>query len=350
MRKFLAIRVSAFLTFIFGALISDRNVSEILSRWDSRWYSRIAENGYGNVVHGSGGRILHDYAFFPLFPALERAVHLITRLNFPIAGLAISISASLIAVVAIQRIGEEYYPKYSQNLTIIWAIVPTATVLWMSYSESLFTACSAWALYFALKERWLAAGVAGLLAGATRPVGVALAAALFIHDISRVRASGSYRPFLAALLAPMGIAVYLLYVDLHSHSNSLFAYLHFQAGWGNGFDFGRALFTFAGNGSASGFLVLTLIVAILWLTFRMVRMELPLLLKSYGVVVVLMALTTAGYFSSKPRYLLPAFILLAPVARAISTLTPKTQRVLFWIALPLSSLASTLFLLGSTAP
>ena len=350
MKRFLAIRVSAFLAFFLGSLIAHRNVGAILARWDARWYSRIAENGYGNIVHASGGRTLHDYAFFPLFPALERAVHLITRVSYPISGLVISLLASLVGLVAIERIGMEFYPRYSKQLIIVWALAPTAAVLWLSYSESLFTACSAWALYFALKERWALAGIAALLAGATRPLGVALAIALIVQAIIRAREAHSYRPYLFVLLTPMGTFLYLLYVDLHSRSNDILAYLHFQAGWGNGFDGGHALFAFAISGSPSGFLVLAIIAIFLLLTVAMVRMELPSVLKIYGLAVVFMTLTTAGYFSSNPRYLLPAFILFAPIAQAISTLNPRVQRVLFWIALPLSCIASTLFLLGSTAP
>lgn len=350
MRSFLAIRLATFFTFLAGAAIASRSVTSILSRWDARWYARIAEYGYGNVVHASGGRTLHDYAFFPLFPLLERIVHTLTKLSYPLSGLLISVSASFIAVAAMQTIGARFYPQYSRQLIIIWSLLPISAVLWLSYSESLFTACATWALYFALKERWLLAGSVALLAGLTRPIGAALAIALAVHAILAVRSTRSWHPLVAAVLAPLGALTYLFYVQLHSHSQTLLAYLHFQSSWGNGFDGGQALFSFAINGSATGFFVLLMIALLLALTLKLAKMDLPILLRVYGVAVVLMTLSTAGYFSSKPRYLLPAFILLAPIARFASNQSTRAQRIAFYLALALSCVGSTFFLLGSTAP
>jgi hypothetical protein len=44
------------------------------------------------------------------------------------------------------------------------------------------------------------------------------------------------------------------------------------------------------------------------------RDGLPLPLLVYSVVIVVLAFVTSGYFGSKPRYLLPAFPLLLPIA------------------------------------
>jgi hypothetical protein len=56
----------------------------------------------------------------------------------------------------------------------------------------------------------------------------------------------------------------------------------------------------------------TTLLALYWLCIRQ-RQPLPLVV--FAGLLVLLALTTSGYFGSKPRYLIPAFPLLFPMAR-----------------------------------
>ena len=350
MKSFLAIRLTALSAFLFAATVSNRSVFSIFSRWDASWYARIARRGYGTVITTHDGRSLHDYAFFPLLPLLERLLHDFTSLSYVTSGLCVSVIASLIAVVGIERIGKLYFPEYVKALVILWALLPLSAVLWMSYSESLFTALATWSLYFALRERWFFTGLSALLAGLTRPIGIALAFALLLHAVVDIRQRKRLHSLIAVLLAPLGTLLYFCFVSSHSHAHSLFAYFRFQAGWGNGFDAGKSLFSFAFNGTLRGLLVLIAIAAILWLSYALVRAKLPFLLTSYALTIVAISLSTAGYFSSKPRYLLPAFILLAPIAQWAAKLTPKSQRWLTALALIASVAASAVFLLGSVAP
>lgn len=59
-------------------------------------------------------------------------------------------------------------------------VYPTAFVQSMAYTETLFTALAAWALYAVLRGRWIVAGALCVLAGLTRPTAAALIAALAI--------------------------------------------------------------------------------------------------------------------------------------------------------------------------
>ena len=45
----------------------------------------------------------------------------------------------------------------------------------------------------------------------------------------------------------------------------------------------------------------------------------------YSATLVVLALTTSGYFGSKPRYLLPAFGLLLPLAVRLARVRPAVR-------------------------
>jgi hypothetical protein len=70
----------------------------------------------------------------------------------------------------------------------------------MAYSESLFTALAAWSLYAVLTDRWVTAGTLALFAGLTRPVGLAVVAAVWVTALAsfardrRAAAAGARDP------------------------------------------------------------------------------------------------------------------------------------------------------------
>ena len=82
-----------------------------LTRWDADWYRRIAEHGYGSSHVVADGRTLDDYAFFPLYPALERLLAEVSGLRIMDAGLVISAVASMVAAVGIFKVGAHVYDE-----------------------------------------------------------------------------------------------------------------------------------------------------------------------------------------------------------------------------------------------
>ena len=79
--------------------------------------------------------------------------------------------------------------------------------------------------------------------------------------------------------------------------------------------------TFLDAPSAAGLLVVLAVLAALGLTAWSLTERVPLYLHAYTVVVALMAFTTsANWISSKPRFLLPAFLLALPLARLLAPL------------------------------
>jgi hypothetical protein len=217
---------------------------------------------------------------------------------------------------------------------LLWAVLPVGIVQSMAYSESLFTALAAWSLYAALTGRWLTAGTLALFAGLTRPVGLAVVAAVwvagiasFVRDRSAARAPGAWnwRCALGMMLAPLGAAGYVLWVGHHTGKGPL-GYLDVQAGWRNGFDGGAAFARFVGDkftsfpSAPAGVGLIVGVGLVVWLYVVGVRQRQPLPLLVYTGVVTALALCASSYFGSKPRLLMPAFPLLLPLALALARL------------------------------
>jgi hypothetical protein len=341
----------------------------LTARWDSLWYARVADLGYGYEVRLPNGDVHSNLAFFPLLPWLERLVSAITPLSYADAGLLVATLASLAAAWGIFAVADHVHgPRVGVCAVLVWAVLPVGIVQSMAYSESLFTALAAWSLYAVLTGRWLTAGLLASLAGLTRPVGIAVVAALWAaaitsfagehaQDRSAARTDGArvWPRALGMLLAPLGAAGYVLWVG-HRTGKGPLGYLDVQAGWRNGFDGGYAFARFVGGkftsfpSALAGLGLIVGVALIVWLYVTCVRQGQPLSLLVYAGVVTALALCASSYFGSKPRLLLPAFPLLLPLAVALARLrTSRSALVLGGVAVA-SAVYGAFWLNGSGPP
>ena len=350
--SFIAIKVVAISTLALYANYQGTSLSKILHRWDAQWYRRIAENGYGYLVTAADGRHLSDYAFFPVFPFLERQLHEIFRLSYIYSGVAISAVASIVAAAGIYSIGVKITSqRVALYLVIGWALLPIAIVQSIAYSESLFTALSVWALYFTLKKNWFAAGVLASLAGATRPTGIAVIAAVVItamlHFRRHRRDQGA---LLAVFLAPLGLVGYIYWVSRQLSGGA--SYFTVTQGWGNDIDGGAAFIAWIKellhNGSAvSAIAIAAAFLVLIALLIALIKSGTPAPLIIYSAVLVALSLVTSGYFGSKPRYLLPAFPLLIPIVTFIGHRKASERKTIAFIAAVISIAYGSIWLTGS---
>ncbi|MEU1159919.1 mannosyltransferase family protein [Streptomyces sp. NPDC005921] len=383
---YVAVRALGLFVLAVWSAARGKNAHTLLTaRWDSLWYTRVAELGYGYEVRLPNGDVHSNLAFFPLLPWLERLLHALTPLSYADAGLAVALLASLAAAWGIFAVADVVYgPRVGVCAVLVWAVLPVGIVQSMAYSESLFTALAAWSLYAVLTGRWVGAGALAALAGLTRPVGLAVVAAVwtagvisFVRDRSRGAREQSasdvqgahdgehapeassaararrapqptgahhatraphipYTPYasygapvwrraLGMLLAPAGAAAYVLWVG-HRTGKGPLGYLDVQAGWRNGFDGGYAFARFVGDkftsfpSALAGAGLIVGVGLLLWLYVTGLRQRQPLPLLVYTGVVLALALCASSYFGSKPRLLMPAFPVLFPLARALARL------------------------------
>jgi hypothetical protein len=227
-----------------------------------------------------------------------------------------------------------------------------------------------------LTGRWAGAGALALAAGLTRPVGLAVVAAVWTAAVlSFVRNRSTPRPHgartgphtpasaprspvhrvLGMLLAPLGAAGYVLWVGRRT-GGGLFGYLDVQAGWRNGFDGGYAFARFVADkltsfpSALAGLGLIAGVGLLVRLYVVGVRQGQPVPLLVYSGAVTALALCASSYFGSKPRLLLPAFPLLLPLALALARArVSRSAPVVGAVALA-SALYGAFWLNGSGPP
>ncbi|WP_425505764.1 hypothetical protein [Streptomyces typhae] len=346
---FAAVRIAGLLAVSVAAHATEQNTFRLLGRsWDSRWYTAIATDGYGRTLHFENAVVQSDLAFFPLYPGLIRAVTTITPLTYGAAGLVVSWLAAGAAALGIYSLAVRLYDHRTATvLVLLWGLLPHSVILSMAYTEPVLTALAVWALYAVHTGRWLWAGSLAVLAGLARPNGFAVAAAVLAaagYEVWRRRGRHvPHRLWTGALLAPLGWAGYVLWVGARK-GDLLGGYFAVQRGWGSRFDFGAGSLTFVRHllrdGDKLVFSMTLVIVAVAVLLYALLvaeRAPLPLLV--YTGVLLLITVGGSGFFESKPRFLLPAFPLLIPVALAVTRTAKARPRAAYLVVGALAGLS-----------
>ncbi|MEJ8643275.1 glycosyltransferase family 39 protein [Streptomyces sp. MS1.HAVA.3] len=338
---FAAVRGAGVLVLAVGSWWAGRDPVRVLGRsWDSDWYLGIAANGYGRTVMSPDritgtGPVQSDHAFFPLYPTLIRIVSDVLPGGLVPAALLVSWVCAAVAALGIYRVGEQVIgPRAGLLLVGLWAALPHAVVLTLAYTEALLAAFAAWTLYALLRERWLWAAGLAVLAGLTRPTGLAVAAAVSAVALYAlvIRRSRAPEVWVAGLVAPAGWAAYVLAVGVKV-DDPFGGYFAVQRGWGSRFDFGAGALRSAERVLTGGHVPFATTVTVILLTVAgllavlLVLDRTPLPLLAYTAVLLVITFGGAGYFESKPRFLLPAFPLLLPLAAVMARARPRTAVV-----------------------
>lgn len=309
--------------------------------WDANWYQDVVRHGYSYSVPGPLGPY-QAYAFFPVYPAAIKLAWWALPVSVNQAALMVAWAASPVAAWGIFATAATLYGRRTGVIAaVLWGVTPYALVESLAYSELLFTAFAAWAMYAVITRKWVWAGVLSTLAGLTRPTGVAVAAAVCAgagwalltqwwqgrrgepSEVEQDTRVAWWRPVLGALIAPAGFVGFVLWVGVQK--GSVDGYFKVQAAWDSHVDYGRSTveslkgILTAGNTLwlADAVVAATLAASVLlFLLSVLQRQPLPLLVLS-GVV-LLIALGDAAYFNSRARFLLPAFALLFPLAGTLA--------------------------------
>ncbi|WP_431309183.1 hypothetical protein [Gordonia prachuapensis] len=349
---FLVIRAIGIAMLARFAQLRETTLGDSLGLWDGQWMIAIAEYGYRHVPFTqTDARGLHTpdtaYAFFPGYPMLVGAVAKLPLITPYGAAITVNVVLGCVAAVGAARIGAICARMMADRspigpadprrtgllLAALFAATPMSVVLNMAYTEALFCALAAWALVGVLERRWLLAGICALLAGASRPTAVVVIGVVMLAAILARR--DGWRAWAAVAISPLGYLGYLAVVWAHTGSPTGWFRIQTE-GWGTEFDMGRATFDFVNDalvhsGEVAPVATAWIIIATLGMLVVAVwsRMPWPVLL--YGVLVVASIALSSGLMMSRARLLLPAFVLLIPLAMvmarwrrgvAIATLVP----------------------------
>ncbi|MBS2548275.1 hypothetical protein KGQ19_15530 [Catenulispora sp. NL8] len=299
-----------------------------LSSWDADWYARVAAHGYEHQLQYSpDGRIEQmRIAFFPLLPALERLIARPTGMDPHHAGILVIWLSSVAAAVGIHAVLKGYLGHRAALVAVaLWAAAPPSIYESMGYSESLFTAASAWAVWALLRRRWITAAAFTVAAGLCRSTAVTLIGLVCLLALIEAVRGRNWRAMVAVVLAPMGFIGYMVYLGIRTGHFDAWFRAEKAPYWESSFDFGKSTWDslrgLAGfDGADRGEFLATALVGavvvfgIVALYFVVRDRRLPWELVAWTVISVLFSLLTGGGFSSKARFLLPYFVLWAPFA------------------------------------
>jgi hypothetical protein len=229
-----------------GHWVADPN-SPFLSmwtKWDSQWYVQIAREGYF-IRPGQQSNV----AFFPLYPLAMRIVARLASVDVVYAGFLVSNGCFLLALVFLYRLAAlELGDRGAAQRTIFYlAFFPTAFFFSAVYTESLFLLLTVATLYFARTRHWLLASICGLLAAATRNLGILMWGLVMwewlrangwrittMHRAAAWRTLwGNFRqhwdqPLIIALI-PLGLLLFMAFLKLSFDRPLLF--IEIQAAW-----------------------------------------------------------------------------------------------------------------------
>jgi len=258
-----------------------------LTSWDGWWYLGIARNGY-HAAPLTG--LYHDYAFFPLYPALVRLLSLATpgldALFAVFLSNALFVGALWLLYELTREVLDEERALWS---CVLMAVFPFSWVFSMAYGESLFLALSLASLLAAERGRAGWACVLASLAGLTRLPGVLLIVPLALILWRRVP---DRRALAWLVVVPVGAALFAVYVG--QLTGSLGAYEAAQSAWGR-----SGIGTAAAGGQSLGAsldpLRLSFLVTLLAYVFLLVYLRPDRIPLAYALIPVL---TLASIFAS----------------------------------------------------
>ncbi len=335
-----------FNSYWFPPHSTSRPFFEALGMWDGSWYLHIASHGYDTQLHPVGA-YLPSVAFLPLLPILVKTTAIVTGLTVLHAGIltvfVIGAMASVGVWLLVRHLTDE---STADRATALWCFFPGAMTLSFIYAEGLLVILAVVCLYALLRRRWLVAGLAALLAGATAPEGLALvgacawaAGAALLHrprfaaleglgpgaqaTIERAPASTvqGQRPWLALaapLLAPMGFLAYQAYLWRRT-GNLTYWYWAERSFWDGRFNpytstIGRAIQAWHMPGIFD-YLVPTICLAVLAVAAIMLwRWKPPAVVTIYAALTIAFVICS-GTLGVRPRFLLAAFPFVVALAR-----------------------------------
>ena len=187
--------------------------------WDGWWYVGIARKGYEFFRPGRQSPV----AFFPAYPLGMR--YLGSFVGGPlVAGFLLTVASGLAIAVLFHRWCVAKLGTARARLAVLLLLLyPFAFYLMGAvYADALFVAASLAAFLAMENDRPVLAGLAGVVATASRPVGAALVLGLWVlamerkgifAGLGRREVAARLRPADAALLlAPFGLVAYCLFL------------------------------------------------------------------------------------------------------------------------------------------
>ena len=206
----------------------------VFTRNDSFWYMKIFEEGYPTIPPKLW--VCDAFPFFPLYPVLLKITSL-GVLNFDVSAFLLSFILLFFFAKGISKLG---YFQNDQNkvdsFLLVWLTLPFHYFFFMNYTELLFIAIVFWILVSIEQQKHLQLGVLLFMLAVCRPTGLISAFLIWIWKVMLAKSDKSFlqrvfsKQSFVFLAAPLGLAIYMIYLQLHC--GDAFAFNHSVITWG----------------------------------------------------------------------------------------------------------------------
>ena len=227
--RLLVLCVAKASTWLFPQL----TVTNALASWDGGWYLTIAADGYPNsfAIETDGGGV--RWAFFPGLPGLIRIISEVTGLSLAVSGILLSTIAGAAAVAMIWWLVSDTLDEETATTTCaVLCFFPSAFVLSMVYTESIFLLVTAVGLFAVTRRKWVLAGVMASVASLIRAPGLTMVMVVVVVAVAEVvrRRRVTARMVLGVALSFLGFGAWSLYQS--ARVDDPFAFLEaLRVGW-----------------------------------------------------------------------------------------------------------------------
>ena len=344
----------------FASYRADPSFASFSGSWDASFYRTIAQQGYPTElpVDDDGHVLPNPWAFLPVFPGLVRGVASVLGVDlagnaFFAIGLVVAVVAGGGAAVLLHRVVlETVGPQSALWAVALFCFGPLSFVLQVAYAESLMLLLTFAALLALVRRQYLLMVPFGVVAAFTRPGVLALALALAVTAVVRLRREGRgfrRRERVSVVVAGLLIsAAGLAWPVIADHvTGRSGAYLDTELSWWVGF-VGRQhfapltpWFVMAGTflGVAGIVLVGVVLGVVAWAFTRRSTQAMGVEVVSYAASYLLYLVAVFLPQQSLPRLLLPVAPLLGhPVVVA----APRLRWVLLGVGVVLQPVAVVL--------
>lgn len=306
---------------VVASALSGRTFPGVVTRWDGRWYAKLALHGYPpQLPIGPAGKIKTSTAgFFFLYPLLTKGFTAV-GIPFWLGGMIINLVASIAALLIIVLVGREYLDRNAAAmLACLWTAFPVSVVLTTTYTEAVFTVFGAACLLFVLRRRWLLAGLAAALAGAVRSPGIVFAGAVALGALMAIIRWREWRSLIGAVIAPLGFLAAVADIGWRTGRWDAWQVTE-REGWHARLTFGRGWLSFLTSSPSSHhglphLLTACLAVALVVLAIIAVALRPPVPIIGLIVAGCFLAFAFGGVeMDAAPRVMMSFFPVLAPLA------------------------------------
>jgi hypothetical protein len=157
--------------------------------WDGHWYFIVAVAGYPSELPATDdGHVAENaWAFLPAYPAVVRALMLLTGAPFDVLAVLLSVAFAAGAALMFYRLMHLVLPSGTALFSVVlFCVSPLSPLYQVAYAEAMHAFLLTVLLYLLLQRRyWMLVPVVAL-ASFTRPSGLAFALTLVLHVVYRL--------------------------------------------------------------------------------------------------------------------------------------------------------------------